>query len=209
MSTPIEHFEHEVQAETACPYAPGALLQGTHIWNADASFGQNCSLALPELERFAQASAAGDDLDGYIFELPWGFGATLEALALSVRRLLTTIALFDRAGGVYPWQPAREDWQFTFNGCRLFVAAFAPCYSPPHPRWSPHTFIFLQPATSFDRRGIHRGTKKTAAVVAGIRDAFSARGAAYDTDLIAQHVEAYLYVFPYQLGDRPVCWWGN
>lgn len=198
-----------VQQHTQCIFAPIARVWGHPAWAVGSPLEDNLAAGLGAFERFVKV-AGHEWLDGYVIELAEEqYGATLPALARSVKRVLQFLSDHDPAGErCMDKQIESTEWQFSFGGLRCFVLAFAPCYGPNSSRYSfgsKSTFIFLQPDISFVHLKIPRGEEKK--VRDTIRQAYAAHGRPYDMAIIEVPLEAPRYVKPLRVGDPVVRWW--
>lgn len=196
---------------TKCSFARTAKVWGNYEWDEMLSFERNIQNSLPSLIRFTKAADA-EGLDGYVFEIKnSNLEDSFDGLCSVLKNTMDNLSAFDPTGeNVMQTQIDHSDWQFTFNGVRLFTTTFASFYPKNHPRYSPiegSYFIFLQPEFSFDHHGIHKGNEKRDNIKDSIRDKFIKTGGYYDIDLIKQPIEAYKYIKPLEVGSEPIAWW--
>ncbi|WP_331743518.1 hypothetical protein [Kitasatospora sp. NBC_01300] len=199
-----------IRRGSACPFAARARIEaapahpGAEPYEAGLEAG-------PVLTDFARR-VEDEELDGLVLQLTDpGLGATLEAVATTVRR--TVIGLLAATGA----DPAAElahagadGWWLRLADIRWFLVVFAPCYPDTSPRsthGSDSTFLLFQPVHSFDRHATPKGTVIAPAVRERIRDAHHAAGTPYDSDLAQGTTEAAKFVAALNPGDPPVAWW--
>lgn len=202
----LARFE-TIRSQIRCPFARRAKLWGAPDWDPAASPGRNLRAVLPHLERFTRISRH-EHLDGFVLEIPGpGRGETVEVLARTLRATLGWLARHDPIRqNCLQREVAAPGWQFTFNGERLFVITFAPCYGPVSARYGfgdCSVWVLFQPEHSFDALEI------TPAVRDAIRAGFEQAGQPYDLEIMSQPLEAPRYVKPLHIGDPPVAWWGG
>lgn len=200
----LERFA-PVRDGVRCPFARRARLWGSPDWDPSLSPGRNLRAALPHLERFTRVSRH-EGLDGFVLEITGArWGRSVRALARTVRGVLGWLARRDPTGhDSLRERVDAEGWQFTFNGERLFVVAFAPCYGPGsarHAFGAPGTYLLFQPEHSFDAFAI------TPELRDAIRAGFEAGGQGYDLEIMRAPLEAPRYVKPLRIGDPVVAWW--
>jgi hypothetical protein len=199
-----------IQTQTLCPFARGARLWGAPAWDSSESIGGNAAEIAPVLVRFTSL-LKWEVLDGFVVEVSdAALFRDLEGLAATFRTLLRELSAVDPWGSKSMDQEIlAEDWQFEFNGARLFVAVFAPIYDGAHTRETygeNSAYILFQPEISFDRHLASTGRKHPAAH-SQIRERFAAGGKPYDSQVITQPFEAPRYLKPLRQSDSSFEWW--
>lgn len=195
----------EVRAKTQCPFAPAARMWGADLWES-SSFGASILAVAQPLASFAKA-AVPEQLDAFVFK--GAEAPDMAALARWFRRTLTELSRRDPAGSnVMRGRLDRPGWQFEFNRLRMFVAVFSSLYAPIHPRYcAAGTFVFMQPESSFSRRGVGADQAGSKQIKARVRRLFEDAGRGYDGAVKDARIEAPLYLLPRFPGDDDVCWW--
>lgn len=206
----LERFASVIK-NTSCSFAFKAKVWGSYEWSEQDSLKDNIKNSFPSFLRFTK-SCHNEGLDGYVFEIK--NTSQDDSIAGLKKALYNTLKILS------DWDPAKEhslegdihnpNWQFSFNGIRLFTTTFASFYPKDHPRYSPHKgsyFIFMQPEFSFDKHGIHKENKNREKIKEGIRKNFKKTGGYYDVDLIKQPIEALKYIKPISEQEEPVKWW--
>jgi YqcI/YcgG family protein len=200
------HFDN-IRNRVQCPYALEARLWGSPEWNPCDTMEDNLAHIIPSFHRFTRI-ADSEGLDGYILEVSGTeCGNSVANLSRLLFKILSYLSDVDPAED-RAMQMTVEDpnWQFSFNGMRLFIAAFAPCYDDTSSRFAygqESVFILFQPESSFDRHGIDRSVKER------IRSRFRRRGQPLDLVIMEQPLEAPRYVKPLHVGDLIVRWWDD
>lgn len=199
-----------IQLQTQCIYAAKSRIWGSPAWDEARSLEENVAAVVPDLADFVDASRE-EALDGYALELPERYGDTLQALARTTRRVLTTLGEHDPAGGRCMARPVEDPgWCFEFGGERFFVNTFAPCYGAGSSRYgfgSRSTFVLFQPRHSF-AKAVRPGDSVLPDAVRGrIRADFAAMGRPYDSAISSIPFEAWRVIRPLRAGDPPVRWW--
>lgn len=203
-SEALRHFE-TIRHRVPCPFAHRAKIWGAPTWVLGASMAANLQNAVPSLVRFTRISQH-EHLDGYVLEIAGEqHGQSTEALAETLHTVLAYLSAHDPAG-VHCLRDDVESpgWQFSFNGERLFIITFAPCYDRESARYAygeRSVFILFQPEHSFDAFDI------TEAVRERIRKGFADHGQSYDMMIMNQPLEAPRYVKPLTIGAPAVAWW--
>lgn len=200
----LERFA-PVRDGVRCPFARRARLWGSPDWDPALPPGRNLREALPHLERFTRVSRH-EGLDGFVLEIAEPQrGRSVDALARTLQRVLAWLARHDPTGhNALEERVDGEGWQFSFNGERLFVIAFAPCYgrqSARHAFGVRGVYLLFQPEHSFDAFSITPELRDT------IRAGFEAAGQGYDLEIMRAPLEAPRYVKPLRVGDPVVAWW--
>ena len=193
--------------QTLCPFARAALIVYGPVWERNLTEAENVRRNALALEDFCR-SAPSEKFHGVVLEIGINTEkADFDEIKLTFRRILTTLNSLDpKLSRCLDDLSEEPGWQFEFAGLRLFCNVFAPCYRPQHSKYSYTTgemFIFMQPEISFDYCGINRNNRSTKQA---IRDAFAEAGRPYDGSLVETRVEAWLYIFPLEVGDSPVKW---
>ncbi len=200
---------NSVRKRTACPYAMNASLWGAPHWNSQWSTERNAEVILPFLLIFTKA-APHERLDGFVIAIDDLLLQTdMCVLSAWFRGLLLALADRDpKPSSLKEDNVLRSGWQFTYNSVRLFVAVFSPLYGPNHSRHSAKgTYVVLQPETSFDWNNIGSHFLESEGKKKEIRRRFAEKNVVYPADLIAQRLEAALYLLPRWSDDRCVRWW--
>ncbi len=152
------------------------------------------------------------ELDGYVIELSSPeFGQTLERLCSTVRGVLSYFSDRDPLRLNCMKQEIEDpSWWFSFDGERMFLLAFAPCYEPRSSRCSggySSTFLLFQPEHTFDRAVPPGETRIPDVVRQDIRNSFAQADQPYDSQISQSYINAYKFVKPLRLGDPVVKWW--
>jgi FPC/CPF motif-containing protein YcgG len=175
------------------------------------SLEDNVINSIPTLIRFVRC-AEQEELDGFVFEV-YGeeYSNTFPDMCRTVKKTLNLLSNLDPVNeNCMRGDLLSKDWQFSFSQQRFFVSVFAPCYPENHCRYSHNPksiFLFFQPEFSFDVHGIHKDNSNRHKIKNKIRKSFAEVGSAYDVELVNQGIEAYLYIMPLRVGDKPVRWW--
>lgn len=196
-------------SDTSCPYADGVSTcdGGRIVGPIDST---KLSAVASELAAFSRSF----ELDGYrAFSVEFKIGDD----ALQLSRVASVFNFIIRQ--IAENDPLRADcigslvekmgWQFEFNGVRMFVAVFAPCYPLEHSRnlqTDDSILLLFQPERAFDLCGI---SQSTASKKKSVRNLFASCGRSYDEALIDRRIEAHLYVKPVMRGDPIVRWWDS
>ena len=147
------------------------------LWGgrSGASPEQHVAASLEAFGIFARESAARA-LDGFVFEVAEGGGASLDEHARSVLLVLRALSDCDPSGNggclAEPEAVGGGTWSFRWAGRQFFVSSFGGCYPPRHPRHacgSRSSFVLVQPSESFTRW-------RTASQKEAILHGFAARG---------------------------------
>jgi FPC/CPF motif-containing protein YcgG len=206
----LERFKSIVNT-TRCPFANKAKLWGSYEWDMAKSLEDNVINSIPTLIRFVRC-AEQEELDGFVFEV-YGeeYSNTFPDMCRTVKKTLNLLSNLDPVNeNCMRGDLLSKDWQFSFSQQRFFVSVFAPCYPENHCRYSHNPksiFLFFQPEFSFDVHGIHKDNSNRHKIKNKIRKSFAEVGSAYDVELVNQGIEAYLYIMPLRVGDKPVRWW--
>ncbi|WP_169813486.1 YqcI/YcgG family protein [Nocardia vaccinii] len=164
---------------------------------------------IPNFRGFIAASKR-ERIDGFLLCLPARYGSTLPNLAATTRDLVAAIGRHDSRGSRRN-RPETPGWKLTFEGRRLFVITFAPCYPESNSRscfGENHTFILIQPDEAFERAVTPGdGGLISMRVRHRIRDRYASRGQGYDHSISESPVEAFKFVKPIAAGDPLVRWW--
>lgn len=197
-----------MRSSTYCPFAKRARIRFSPPWQTTLDFEGNVAAHAAALSKFV-VEGKRDSQHGFVSQVSLGndacdfdsvrqaFGAYLEGLAQHD----------DDCHKALSADKLSRDWQFSFDGMRMFLNVFAPCYPQPHSKFidSPHSFwVFFQPEYSFDLCGIDPSKVAKKDV---IRAAFRDAGMTYDGAQIDKRIEALLYMFPIRPTDEPVRWW--
>jgi hypothetical protein len=199
-----------IRQSTMCPFARAAKLWGAPAWDRTKGIRENAENIAPHVRRFTQLQR-WEVIDGFVIEITdEGLFTDLRTLGRTLRVLLRSLnALDPRHANVFEREIRAEDWQFEFNGERLFVITFAPVYGTASPRETygvNSAFVFLQPETSFKDRNIPRDSDRQ--VTRGeIRKRFADVGKPYESVLVEQPYEAPRYLKPLNLTDHEMRWW--
>jgi hypothetical protein len=200
-----------IQTATECVFAATANMWGCSDWNDRLNLRANLRDWLPLFRRFCQVSE-DLEIDGVVFELPGQqYGDSVGELAR------TTFNVLDYFSGNDPGKDhcmAKEvedsSWWFRFDGQKLFVLAFGPCYPPTSSRYGFQTgctYIVFQPIHCFSRRIPDGATQRSYRTRVEIRRRYAHAGRPYDLSITLSPYEAYRYVKPAELGQPPVKWW--
>ncbi|MCY1041130.1 YqcI/YcgG family protein [Corallococcus sp. bb12-1] len=207
---PVLSRFNPIQTRTLCPFAPRAKVWGAPDWQVGASVEQNARWFAPYLERFTQLQR-WETLDGFIVEVADpDLYPDLETLAANFHRFLVQLNQMDPTGTrIFERQVKSTEWQFEFNGVRLFIIVFSPLYGEHSSRDSygaQGTFILLQPEESFREFNIPR--EETQPVKREqIRARFREQGRRYDSAIMQQSFEALRYLKPLRPDEPEVEWW--
>jgi GTPase SAR1 family protein len=170
----LQHFQ-PIRESSNCPFAKASKLWGARTTSADGAHNPNgleelAKVNAAALTEFTRRSDAGENLDGFCFELTdrHAVGATPEELGVAVRRLLTALSDLDPAGEAVMTNVnyiGSRGWRFRFAKADFFVTTFAPCYPVTSSRYAFGTgraFLLLQPELSFLRHKLPLDTPHTA-----------------------------------------------
>jgi hypothetical protein len=203
-----QNFER-IAGASGCPFAR----QGVHVagpeWSADVSLAENTRRVAADLT--ALLATGRCDWDGYVLEVAERVApASVDALAVLLRELLTALAALDPSGRNCMALPVEtKGWWFRFGRERFFVLTLSSLYPLSHSRSTlgvPGTFVLFQPEHAFDS-----ALKKLGAVTSqlrhNVRKAFATQGRSYDASLSESPYEVHRYVKPLECGDPVVRWW--
>lgn len=201
-------FERSKQSITYCPFAASAKVEHESSWDHDLDFLANVNSHAITLRRFTEY-AQEHKYHGFVSRVYAGSDAKrFEGTRRTFKEYLYGLARFDHdCAQCLAQDKINTDWQFSFNNLRMFLNVFSPCYSLQHSKYidsKDSIYIFFQPEYSFKLCGA-KPLNRT--ITQSIRDRFGEEGQAYDGELIDRRIEAYIYMFPEQLGDPPVIWW--
>jgi len=161
---------HPIRNGTACPFAKASKLWGgrTDIDAGTLTLEEQAKLNIKALTEFTRRSNAGENLDGFCFELVdrEATSSTPEELGNAVRRLLTALSDLDPNGEAMMRVKyiGSRGWRFRFAKADFFVTTFAPCYPSKSSRFAFGTgraFLLLQPELSFLRHKLPVDTPHT------------------------------------------------
>lgn len=207
----LERF-NKIKLSTHCPFAERSKIWAAEEWKNEFSFEENIVKIATQLSEFTKKSFE-QKLDGLVIEIKGhDYSKDLPALCQTLKSTLTLLSSIDPKGrNLMTGEMMDTNWQFEFNGERLFIITFAPFYHELHPRFSPtkdSIFIFLQPESSFDFNIIPQaGDPKVLKLKDKIREDFDRNRKGYDHKIADLPYEALKYIKPLNIGDEPVYWW--
>jgi len=220
----LRSFE-TIKRETACPYAKAARLWGAPPWDRDKSIEDNVSgLALP-LRKFVYLQR-WEILDGFVIEISDDrLVGDMKSLSRTLRSILKSLNLLDSfKPNLFDREVKSSDWNFEFQGARMFLIVFSPLYDRESSRETygeRSTFIMLQPQRSIwdkalrDDERIEQEKREDRPVLveifsrrfANIRQRFADIGKPYDGPIQKAPFQAPRYIKPLRLGDPEIEWW--
>lgn len=208
MTSAIDLFS-KIKHNTYCPFAKKSRVWGSPTWDSKITIEENLSPAMFNLLRFTRC-ADSEDLDGFVIAAPGSYGNTIENLSEFTRTVLNYLSDKDPKGGhCMDKDINKQEWQFNFNGEKLFIITFAPCYPKTNSRYSfgeDATFILFQPENSFSKNKVPRGISP-GNLRDSIRKEFLVHNQRYFSSIITSNLEAPRYVKPLHVDDCPVKWW--
>jgi YqcI/YcgG family len=220
----LRSFE-TIQRETACPYAKAARLWGAPPWDRDKSIEDNVSGMATPLGRFVHLQR-WEILDGFVIEVSDDrLVGDMQSLSRTLRSILKSLNLLDCfKPNLFDREVRSSDWNFEFQGARMFLIVFSPLYDHQSSRETygeKSTFIMLQPQRSIwnkvlrDDEKIEQEKKENRSVLveifsrrfANIRQRFADIGKPYDGPIQKAPFQAPRYIKPLRLGDPEIEWW--
>lgn len=199
----------KLQASTNCPFARRAKVWGAREWDDSKSFAENVRAAADGLTRFARISRF-EGLDVFAVVLPDRFGATVEDLATTTHKLLSTLVERDQEQVLQMERIEDPEWQFAFAGERFFITTHASCYPREHSRYAygcGETVFAFHPEHSFDSPRFNVNGPVLHELV---RKLFRDGGQPYDgSAAMRSKLEAAKYVKPVGLDSPIVRWWNT
>lgn len=192
---------------TLCPYSDKPFIMGPK-WIVEDSYELNIKNQLNDIIDFSN-SFTQNEIYGYVLEVAIKTKInTLEQTSELFLNILKILNKLDPAkSNCLDLEKENKKWQFEFNNMRTFFSVFSPCYSPENPRYSYDEnimYIFFQPEESFNMAGVSRLNRQGKI---NARKKFSDAGRPYDGSLIDKRIEAWLYITPCNIGDKPIKWW--
>ena len=215
-----------------CIFAKSAILWGSQSYDTTKTLEDNISNSIPAITKF-MSLVEEQPLDGFLIEVVGQqYGKSVDAFAVTVRRVLTAISRHDPSGlnCMNMKSITTSSWYFSFGGVPIFVTSFAPCYPSSHCRYmhlstyfaadedAPHgsqhghnkdqsCYILLQPEESFLRRGIgadtpHTEWKDPRSARDKIRLKFLESGRAYHIPETTRYAVANTFVLPHDCALR-------
>ena len=220
----LRSFE-TIQKETACPYAKAARLWGAPPWNPDKTIEDNVSGIVNPLEKFVHLQR-WEILDGFVIEIPDDhLVGDIKRLSRTLRSILKSLNLLDSfKPNLFDREVKSSDWNFEFQGARMFLIVFSPLYDRESSRETygeKSTFIMLQPQKSIwdkalrdDERDEQEKEENRPVLVkifsrrfSNIRQRFADIGKPYDGPIMRAPYQAPRYIKPLRLGDPEIEWW--
>lgn len=194
-----------VRRTTHCPFANAARVRTARAAVVGASGCDVKELAF-DLRRYLEEFRQ-ERQDGLVWTVTGAHASTLEGTVELFARCIAALADTDSTAEYGGWGSVTEPgWQFAFEGERLFLNVFSPCYPPGHTKHldaEEGIVVFAQPEDAFGFCNVDSSRQD---LKAEIRRRFANAGMPYSGALIDRRVEADLYVFPAEVDGEPVRW---
>lgn len=203
-----------VRTSTHCSFGRSAKIVQGPICRNMTNHAKHLKDVIKDFTALASGSDAESINETDVYLLPYEdkeAGATLAALAKTVRDVFTALSDADPTGGACMRQKIDAPaWIFRFAGYGFYPIATAPCYPTDSSRYNggtPYTYIMFLPQTAFERR--HPPGTKTIPNAARehIRREHEKHGMLYDLSISLGDFECYKIVKPLQYGAAVVRWW--
>jgi hypothetical protein len=199
-----------IQNATECIFASAANMWGCPAYDDRVSLTDNLREWLPLFTLFCRVSE-DFKIDGLVLELPGHFGEAIETLGRTTLDVLEYLSANDPLG-VGCMQKTVEDstWWFSFEGEKLFILTFGPCYPITNSRYgfqADHTYLVFQPIHAFSRHLPDGEIQKSRRSREEIRRRYANAGRPYDLAITLSPYEVHRYVKPIRVGQPPVNWW--
>lgn len=207
----LERFG-KIKSSTYCPFAEKASIWTSEEWQNNKTLEENLDIAAKALTEFT-SKCTNLHLDGFLIEIKGK--ENLGDINIFSRTLFQSLKYLSRIdpteNNCMENEIMQPDWQFSFNGQRMFIITFASFYTEKHSRFSYNTdtaFIFLQPESSFDFNIIPPASDpRVLKLKEKIRKDFRQNNRSYDETIADMEFEALKYIKPLNIGDPPIYWW--
>jgi len=166
----LQRFQPCLQ-QTHCIFSKTSRSWGSANWQAQLSLEENALRSLPQFIKFSllnDAKNLTDPPDNFIFEIRGEqYHKTLALFGDTVRRLLQVLSDCDPTGRCcMEWENVGkvfDGWRMEFNGLKIFLVTFAPCYDSLSARYQfecpiDSCFILLQGSGTFGRHDLGKFT---------------------------------------------------
>jgi hypothetical protein len=208
-----------VMRKSCCMFAQAAKLWGSCEYDMDRSLEANVHQSLPMFYQFL-LRGENQKLDGFLFELRGErYCNSVEAVAITTRRLLSEISKHDPGSACVLTAPAIESnrWLFKFADQPIFVTVFSSCYPKSSSRCTfsakGSCFVLLQPEYSFLNHGLspdtpHTNWKSPQTIRDRIRCSFMRSGSIYEIPPTVAYPSAH-HIVKGLVNGSVVRWWAE